>query len=270
VSALKSVEAVLDAAIAEARARRGGEGVVLIGVGGAQGSGKSTHCRALAAASGGKVAQMSLDDVYFTRAERESLAEFRHPLFMTRGPPGTHDLRLLKETIRDLSHATPDSEMRLPRFDKAADDRAPVEAWPVFRGRPEAILLEGWCLGAKRPASQMPGALNALEAQEDEDGRWRKAVLLELAQNYTKFFANWFDDFVFLQAPSFATVRRWRREQEEETLGRALSEREVDELDRFIEHFERITLGMMEGDHGARWVVKLGEKRNVVSVERQD
>jgi D-glycerate 3-kinase len=69
----------------------------VIGIVGAQGSGKTTLARAAAETFGG--AQISIDDVYLTRAQREHSALDVHRLFLTRGPPGTHDLRLLTRLI---------------------------------------------------------------------------------------------------------------------------------------------------------------------------
>lgn len=265
----KTIGAVLEAAISEARARRP-DGTVLIGLSGAQGAGKSTHTRALAAASNGRIAAFSLDDFYCTKDERELLAKHRHKLFETRGPPGTHDLRLAREIIRDLSHASPNTQLALPQFDKLKDDRAPKETWPVFTGRPEAILFEGWCLGAKLPVTQPDKPVNTLEAQEDPEGNWRAAIEFELGRDYKRFFANWFDDFVFLKAPSFDVVWHWREQQERELLGRPLTTEEVTALNRFIQHYERVSTAMIAGDHSARWIVHLDEARNITKVERFD
>src|SRR5690606_6064425 len=88
----------------------------LIGISGAQGSGKTTLARAAAGALG--CAHLSLDDVYLTRAERERMAHEVHPLFITRGPPGTHDLDLLAATFAALGAAGPDNTTALPAFDK--------------------------------------------------------------------------------------------------------------------------------------------------------
>ena len=269
MATLKSIPAVLEAAIAEARARRP-DGAVLIGVSGAQGAGKSFHCRQLADASNGKVAAFSLDDFYFPKEERELLAAHRHKLFITRGPPGTHDLKLAREIIRDLSHASPNTQLALPKFDKLKDDRAPKEEWPVFTGRPDAILFEGWCLGAKLPVTQPDQPVNTLEAQEDPDGSWRAAIEFELGRDYKRFFANWFDDFVFLKAPSFDVVWQWREQQQRELLGRPLNTEEITALNRFIQHYERVSSAMIAGDHSARWIVHLDENRNVEKVERFD
>src|SRR4051812_33755031 len=70
----------------------------ILGISGLQGSGKSTLATELIDAArrrGWSAVSLSLDDVYLTRAERESLARAVHPLLRTRGVPGTHDLTLL-------------------------------------------------------------------------------------------------------------------------------------------------------------------------------
>ena len=103
----------------------------LIAIVGAQGSGKTTLARAAADRFG--AAQISIDDVYLTRAEREAMARDVHPLFVTRGPPGTHDLGLLQQLIDTLSAAGRDDETRIPDFDKRGDDRRQ-------HGRIQAVL----------------------------------------------------------------------------------------------------------------------------------
>ena len=238
----------------------------LIGVSGAQGSGKSFHCRGFAAAHPG-VAHFSLDDVYLTRRERRTLARQSHPLFITRGPPGTHDLDLADATIDRLDHAAPDARTPLPRFDKAKDDRVPQNAWPVFAGKPEAILVDGWCLGARQGLLGF-APLNALERDEDADGQWRALVDAALGGDYADFFAA-FDAMLYLQAPSWEIVRAWRGQQEQETLGRPLTATEHAALDRFVAHYERVTGAMLAGHHSARWIVRLDAARAVTRIEER-
>lgn len=233
----------------------------LIGVGGAQGSGKTYHCRAFAEANP-RVAHFSLDDVYLTRDERRRLAPKISPLFATRGPPGTHDLDLAQRTIAKLGQSGP---TRLPRFDKRADDRAPESEWPIFEGPAEAVLVDGWCMGALPPEDSPP--LNAVE-EEDRDGRWRATIRAALAGPYADFFRA-FDAMVFLAAPSWEIVRKWRGQQEKENLGRPLTRDDELRLDRFVMHYERITRSMLAGHHLARWVVHLDEARNVLRVEER-
>lgn len=240
----------------------------LIGVGGAQGSGKSTVCWLLEAANRGRFAHFSLDDVYLTRAEREALATEVHPLCTTRGPPSTHDLDLADRTIASLE--TPaGAKTPLPRFDKARDDRAPEETWHVFRGLPEAILVDAWCMGAKPlEAGDLSEPINALERNEDTDGVWRRFTAERLGEEYQTFFEG-FDALIYLQAPSWEIVRVWRGQQEEQMLGRALTADEAAALDRFVMHYERITRSMLAGNHSAKWIVHLDEARNVMRIEER-
>ncbi|MGE0740888.1 MAG: kinase [Hyphomonadaceae bacterium] len=258
----------------------------LIGVGGAQGSGKSYQCRAYAAAHP-RVAHFSLDDVYLTRAEREARADIYaneapvrrngrfeiekcdrpelRSLFLTRGPPGTHDLRLAGGLIARLGSALPTF---IPRFDKSRDDRANDEAWAAFAGPADAILMDGWCMGALPPVMSPP--INDVEASDAEDTKggwiWQNRIIYELTSTYAHFFAA-FDALIYLQAPSWEIVRVWRGQQEAETLGRPLTREENAALDRFVMHYERVTRAMLAGHHCAQWVVHLDEERDVVRVD---
>ena len=234
----------------------------LIAVVGAQGSGKTTLARAAADRFG--AVQISIDDVYLTRAEREVMARDVHPLFVTRGPPGTHDLGLLQQLIDVLSAAGPDDETLLPDFDKRGDDRRPVEAWRVFRGRPSAILIDAWCLGAlPEDAAALARPANALEAAHDPDGRWLRAVNGFVGGAYTDFIAR-FDAVLFLRAPSFDGVLDWRCQQEADLLGVAPADLPAAERERlagFIQYFERITRRMLAGGVKADVVVQLDRNR---------
>ena len=252
----------------------------LIGVTGAQGSGKTTACKLLEMSNRPRFAHFSLDDVYLTKAERvwraDNIASFNavrdedghfevthvsrpetERLLLTRGPPGTHDLGLAKDIIARLNKPGP---TKLPRFDKAADDRAPESSWPVFQGPAEAILVDGWCLGATPTPPAEP--LNDVE-REDVDGIWRRETDKQLRKTYAPFFAI-FDAIVYLQAPTWDIVFRWRGEQEEQLLGRAMAAEENTKLDRFLMHYESITRSMMAGGHVATCAVQLDEERRVV------
>lgn len=234
----------------------------LIAVVGAQGSGKTTLARAAAERFG--AVQISIDDVYLTRAEREAMAREVHPLFVTRGPPGTHDLGLLQQLIDALSVAGPDDETRIPDFDKRGDDRRPVEDWRVFRGRPSAILIDAWCLGAlPEEAAALAAPVNALEAGHDPDGVWRRAVNGFVAGTCADFIAR-FDAVLFLRAPSFDVVLDWRCQQEADLLGVAPADLPAAERERlagFIQYFERITRRMLAGGVTADVVVQLDRNR---------
>ena len=239
----------------------------MIAVVGAQGSGKTTLARAAAETFGG--VQISIDDVYLTRARREAMAEEVHPLFLTRGPPGTHDLRMLGRLIRTLGTARPDTKVLIPDFDKRGDDRRPIRDWRVFEGRPRAILIDAWCLGAlPQDEADLAEPINALERDRDPDGAWRRAVNGFVAGSYADFAAK-FDAIVFLKAPDFDVVLDWRSQQEADLLkippGR-LPQAERRRLAEFIQYFERVTRRMLDGGVVAHTIVPLDRDRRPGSI----
>ena len=242
---------------------------LIVGVCGSQGSGKSTVCKTLTARfrqAGLNVANLSLDDLYLPLADRVHLAERVHPLLRTRGVPGTHDTKLGIETLDALAHAR---QVRLPRFDKAIDDRRPVAAWESIEGPAQLVLFEGWCVGAKpQTIDALAQPVNALEANEDVNGRWRRYVNDALAADYQRLFAK-IDLLVLLAAPSFEVVLRWRTQQEQELRAQAKESRSGvmsdAEIARFIQHYERLTKHtLMEMPTRADLVIRLAADRAVV------
>lgn len=214
---------------------------VLIGLCGAQGSGKSTAAAQVQAAldaSGVACAILSLDDFYRTAADRLHLARTVHPLLRTRGVPGTHDVALAMRTFDRLMAG---EAIALPRFDKARDDRAPESAWPIAPPGVRVILFEGWCVGAvAENAAALRDPVNELEAMEDADGVWRGFVNDQLAGVYQPLFAR-LDRLILLRAPGFEVVRAWRGQQEEDLRAATGQGMSATEIDRFIQHYERLT-----------------------------
>lgn len=261
-------EALAD--LVRARANRRGW---ILGLSGAQGSGKSTLAAKLASileAEGRTCAILSLDDLYLGPEARADLARRVHPLFAVRGPPGTHDPDLGLAVLDALTRPGP---VRLPRFDKGRDAPVPEAERPVFDGPADVVILEGWCLGARPdPGAAKSPPLNALERDRDPDGTWRGAVEGALGGPYQDLFAA-ADLTVFLRAPDFETVRRWRGEQEAElarTLaagrpGRAMN---AEELDGFLARYERITRRLI-ADPPGDVVVDLAPDRTPGPLQRR-
>lgn len=240
----------------------------VLGISGLQGSGKSTLASALidaARARGWGTVAMSLDDVYLTQAERETLATTVHPLLRTRGVPGTHDLALLASTLDALEKATPERPVPIPRFDKGHDDRYEPAFWPVVGEPPRLVVLEGWCLGVEPvEAIALAEPVNELERGEDADGAWRLWVNARLAE-YRPLWKR-LDALVLLRAPSWDVVAKWRDEAE-----RPLRERgepramDAVALSRFLQHYERISRRALESlPARADFVLSLDEHRCVV------
>lgn len=225
-------------------------------------------------ARGLTVAVISLDDLYFTQSERKRLAAEVHPLLQTRGVPGTHDVALGIDLLQRLKAAQPDTFTPLPRFDKTRDDRAPEHAWDVFTGRPDVIVLEGWCLAARaQDIAALQEPVNALERADDPYGRWRAYVNERLVGDYCALFGA-LNYLVFLKAPSFDVVFSWRKEQEqklERSEGTSRAPMTDAELTRFIAHYERLTRHMhVDLPSFADMTVELDGARRVLSIIRKD
>lgn len=182
----------------------------LVGLSGLQGSGKSTLAHQLVARarrSGLSAIALSLDDFYLLRRERQQLAREVHPLFATRGVPGTHDLDLIARTLAALARATARSPARLPRFDKGRDTRVPPSRWRRLTHAPHLIVFEGWCMGVPHQSQRaLTQPRNALEACDDADGRWRRHVNSRLAGDYAQLWKK-LHLLILLQAPSGAWCR---------------------------------------------------------------
>ncbi|SNS55392.1 D-glycerate 3-kinase [Sphingomonas laterariae] len=262
----------LIAAIGPALAGRAGS-MLVVGLCGAQGSGKSTLAAALAGhfnAAGTPTAILSLDDLYLPRAERLALAAAEHPLLATRGVPGTHDIALGRQVIAALrrGEAAP-----LPRFDKATDDRRPPATWDCAPAHCALLILEGWCVGARpQPEDALAAPVNALERDEDADGRWRRFVNTALAADYQRLFAE-IDLLALLAAPDFAVVRDWRAEQEA-ALRAATRDApglmDDGQIARFVAHYERLTRHVLtEMPPRADLVVALDRNRAAVRISRR-
>lgn len=231
----------LAAWIAARQTARGGP--LIVGVSGSQGSGKSTLCRMLEALLAGEyglhAATLSLDDLYLTRNERAALARNVHPLFATRGVPGTHDVALGISVLNAVR--TGRAGLVLPRFDKAQDDRVPEAEWPRLAEPVDVLLFEGWCMSARPQAeAELIRPINRLEAEEDPGGIWRRHVNAALAGPYRLLF-DAPDLTIMLQAPGFEAVLGWRQLQEAKLRARTGGGMTDAQLARFVMHYERLT-----------------------------
>ena len=235
--------------LAENIARRAKNVKLLVAISGCQGSGKSTmtavlpdilfehhaiHC-----------AGFSLDDVYKTRAERKVMSENIHPLFLTRGAPGTHDLAMAQQNIDNLFSG----RGKICTFDKSIDDRLRESLWPEVSRPYDMVIVEGWCMACPpQPGDLLANAVNHLEKQRDADGTYRRKVNQYLENEYAAFFRN-FDYVAALLAPGFESVLKWRLKQEKELRIKTRNESAGmtdDEVEEFVQYFERLTRYLLQ------------------------
>ncbi|MGJ8529570.1 hypothetical protein [Maritalea sp.] len=219
---------------------------IVLGVAGGQGVGKSYLTHGLLKENFPHCVVLSLDDYYLPKADREGLAARIHPMLATRGVPGTHDLDLLIAHISKLRAGNGD-KIEVPRFDKLLDDRVGYEALQNLS--PPLIIVEGWCVGAApQPASDLAAPVNGLEQQLDPDGAWRTFVNAQLDEMHRKLSVL-FDATMFLKPDSFRSVRGWRIEQERSNYaaqGKTMPAFRIDEIEDFIQYYQRISQHMIE------------------------
>jgi len=252
----------------------------IIGVSGCQGSGKSTLAKLMGQTMcqlhGVRTVVLSLDDFYLTKEERRQMAADIHPLLITRGVPGTHDVPLLLHTIEQL-RAGHDG-VSLPVFDKASDDRAVMQQWRTSPPGTELIILEGWCVGlSPQPIAELEPPVNVLEREQDAHLVWREAINEQLLGPYATLFAE-LDALLFLQAPHFDAVLEWRWEQEQQLSARYQSAHPADpdptmsreDVVTFISHYQRLTEHALATlPQQADYVWALAEDRSVSSLRIQ-
>ncbi len=252
---------------------------VVIGINGCQGSGKSTLAALavdlLKTLYGKSAVAMSIDDFYLTLAQRQALAKSVHPLLLTRGVPGTHDLDLAQSTLSSLIDGV--GAVKIPQFNKAFDERAGEESWPSITPPVDFIIIEGWCMGAlPQPEKDLIQPVNELEEFEDRSGHWRKYVNHQLETIYADFFQA-VDIWLMLKAPSFDCVYQWRLEQEEklkQSLADSVKSGRNDyrvmspqQIRRFIQYYQRVTEYTLEClPNMAQVVYELDSERGIVGM----
>ena len=223
----------------------------IIGLSGGQGAGKSTITKVLKLILkkkyGINLCVFSIDDFYKTKSERVKMSKKIHPLFYTRGVPGTHDLNLLNKIIKKLKQKEFKTVL-IPKFNKSIDDRFNKNKWQKIKTPPNIILFEGWCVGARNQKnSELKKSLNKLERKHDRDLRWRKMVNNQLKYQYKKLF-NKIDKLVYLKAPNFKYIFQWRllQEQKLKLTSKSKNTMSKSKVKEFIMFYERITKYMMK------------------------
>ena len=218
---------------------------VFVGIAGPQGSGKSTIANFIAnelVSSKIQAAVISLDDFYLPYADRKELSKLVHPLLLTRGVPGTHNVDLLQNTLHRLSDANVPA-VCWPMFSKKLDDTDPDKVHS-FQRNPTTdkmvIILEGWCVGCM-PLKDIDEPVNDLERTEDSDGSWRKYVDEQIRAKYSRVWDH-LDMLIYMRIPNWSYVKKWRSEQAATTN----EDLTVLKIDRFIQFFERISKQMMK------------------------
>ena len=188
-----------------------------VGLAGGQGTGKTTISSIIKIILEKyfklKVFKISIDDFYKTRKERIALSKKVHPMLLTRGVPGTHDISMMLDFFKK-SKARKFKNMKLPNFNKAIDDRFPKNKWNKINKRPDVIIFEGWCVGARAEVNKtLKKSINSMEKANDGKLVWRKYVNQQLKTKYKKLYSQ-LNCMIYLKAKNFSLLQKWRLKQE--------------------------------------------------------
>ncbi len=250
----------------------GAKAPLFIGINGCQGSGKSTLSSFLSDYLTSEyqlnVVNLSLDDFYLSKSKRFALSIKIHPMFETRGVPGTHDTELLHSVLDRIKHNK--GNVQLPRFDKSNDNPFPKNEWLEVKTPVDIVILEGWCWGVTAQSdTALSSPINQLEQQNDELGIWRNFANRQLTEHYVPLYA-FMNMWLMLKAPSFSNVYQWRLEQEQKlqlkSQGQtATSLMNEEQIKQFIQYYQRLTehsLATLPADCDV--VFELDGQRNII------
>ena len=225
---------------------------LILGLSGGQGSGKTTITSIISTILkkyfNKKIFVISIDDFYKTIKERYKLSQNIHQLLQTRGVPGTHDVKIILNFFRKLNTNNFKS-ISLPKFDKSIDDRFKKNKWYKLKKKPDIVILEGWCVGARpQKNKQLIKPVNLMEKNEDMSVKWRKYVNFQLKTKYKKLYSQ-LTSIIYLKTQSFNLLRSWRIKQERKLKTKKNINSKVmtnKEVKRFMMTYERITLQMFK------------------------
>ena len=225
-----------------------------VGLAGGQGTGKTTISSLIKIILSKyfklDVFRISIDDFYKTRKERISLSKRIHPMLMTRGVPGTHDINMMLNFFKK-SKSKKFKRLKLPIFNKAIDDRFSKKHWYDLKKKPDVIIFEGWCVGAKSEKNNtLKKTINSMEKTKDQKQIWRKYVNDQLKSKYKKLYSQ-LNCLIYLKAKDFSLLQKWRLKQERKLWVKSKKNLNTkimskDNVLTFMQTYQRVTQNMFK------------------------
>ncbi len=189
---------------------------------------------------------------------------------MMRGVPGTHDYKIILKFFKNIKKRN-FKRIKLPKFDKSIDDRCKSKLWYKVISKPDVVILEGWCVGAKaQNNSKIMKPINSLERVKDDNLIWRKYVNTQLKTNYKKLFNN-LDEIIYFKASNFKLLQEWRIKQEKRLWLKSKNRNNLKIMSKgdiinFMQTYQRITQNMFKDTPKyASIIFKLDSKHQINS-----
>ena len=225
-----------------------------VGLAGGQGTGKTTISSLIKIILTKyfrlNVFRISIDDFYKTRKERISLSKIVHPMLLTRGVPGTHDINMMLNFFKQAK-SNKFKRIKLPKFNKAVDDRFDKKNWYDLKRRPDVVIFEGWCVGAKPEKNNtLKKIINSMERSKDQKQIWRKYVNQQLKSKYKNLYSQ-LNCLIYLKAKNFSLLQKWRLKQERKLLVKSKAKLNLKIMSKgdvinFMQTYQRITQNMFK------------------------
>ena len=225
-----------------------------VGLGGGQGTGKTTSSSLIKIILTKyfklKVFKISIDDFYKTRKERIRLSKRVHSMLLTRGVPGTHDINMMLNFFKKVK-SKKFKRLKLPTFNKAIDDRFNKKRWYDLKEKPDVIIFEGWCVGAKaEKINTLNKTINLMEKNKDKKKIWRKYVNQQLKSKYKNLYSQ-LNCLIYLRAKNFNLLQKWRLKQERKLLLSSKKNSKLKIMNKedvlsFMQTYQRVTQNMFK------------------------
>eukprot|EP01068_Selenidium_serpulae_P007396 Selendium_serpulae@DN4697_c0_g1_i3.p1 len=207
------------------------------------------------------------NDFYLSGLEQDALAaKFpNNPLLKFRGNAGSHDLKLVNETLDALSTLKEGDAAPIPFYDKSLrkgrGDRAPRESWPQIRGPVDIVFVEGWMFGLLVLFCIAHHFGVGFEALDENNERLKNADVNVVEINrLLKAYNQWHSKmqaWIVVGIDDINVVFRWRKEQEKamkQSGKQGLTDEEVqDFVARFMPAYDLYIPGIRNtGPEGCR------------------
>ncbi|MDB4216488.1 uridine kinase, partial [Candidatus Pelagibacter sp.] len=141
--------------------------------------------------------------------------------------------------------------LQIPTFNKAIDDRCQKSLWYKIKTKPDVVIFEGWCVGARPQLnSQLKKPINSLEKVHDHGAKWRTYVNNQLKTKYNALFKQ-LDGLLYLKARNFSLLREWRLKQERKLWVQTKNKKNLKimssgDVINFMQTYQRITQQMFK------------------------
>ncbi|OLP16532.1 glycerate kinase [Leptolyngbya sp. 'hensonii'] len=216
--------------------RRAANRLLVQGILGGQGTGKTTLGRVLTLILqhlGYRSLSLSLDDLYKTYEDRQALRD-RDPRLIWRGPPGTHDISLGLTILERLRDAHPLAEIAVPRFDKSLHGGQGDRTVPELVQGIDILLFEGWFVGVQ-PIDPAAFLHPPFPIVTEADRTFARDMNTSL-QDYLPLWDQ-LDLLMVLFPVDYRLSLAWRQQAEHQLIARGKSGMTDREIEQFVTYF---------------------------------